>query len=161
MVQVPDDALEPEFDEVDVTLTSTGDALVSKQVTLTTRVMYAIEIEAESSEQTGAPDETVIYNVTITNTGPGTSGTYNLSLSGNLYSTWSSEAIIGPLASGESITIQIMVHIPPQALDNQSDTVTVKLTSASNPLASKQITLTTRVTSPYKWVVFFPVVMVP
>jgi hypothetical protein len=101
---------------------------------------YGVELLPETAAS-GYPGTAVTYVLTATNIG-GVTDTFDLSLSGNSWSTSLSVNTI-TLGSGQSGSFMVTVNIPPNALPGDDDIVTVTATSQTSPMDSASVTLTT------------------
>jgi hypothetical protein len=106
----------------------------------------------DSTSKTVPPTGSVVYNLTLTNTGTD-ADTYNLSTLNTVVTGpggWTSSINIGnpvSLAGGASITFQVTVRPPPGVVDGNSNITTVSATSA-NTGNSTTLNLTTTVFTP-------------
>ena len=107
-----------------------------------------------SQTQSGDPGEVVTHTYTITNTGDYTD-TFGLSVSG---AGWTTNAPVdtGPLAAGESVTIDVAVSIP-TALPPMEDSFTLTTISGLDSDVTAQSTGTTRTTKWYKF--YLPLIL--
>jgi uncharacterized membrane protein len=97
----------------------------------------------------GPPASTVTYQVTVMNTSNGPTDSFDLAVSGNVWTTTFSAAEVGPLAPGESATIDVVVEIPADAAPGETDAAVVTATSQGDAAVSDAATLTTTVTGEY------------
>jgi PKD repeat protein len=102
---------------------------------------YGVMLAPSTDTTSGTPGATVTYTLQVTNTG-NTVDTLTMTMSGN---DWTTEVVttVGPLASGESADVAVVVHIPAGANEGDSDTVTIAATSQGNPAESDGSVLTT------------------
>lgn len=92
--------------------------------------------------QAGAPGETVTHELRLINA-TGAADSYTLSLGVSNWATSLSSSVVGPLASGQMVTIQVQVTIPASAAWYDSDSVQVTATGVSAPSFSASASLTT------------------
>ena len=101
---------------------------------------FGVSFGAPSDALAGAPGETVVYTVTINNTGT-VDDTYDLAVAGIWTSTPSVTSIAIP--AGGSDVFNVSVDIPGDALPGDSDIATVTATSQGDPNVSATTELTT------------------
>ncbi|MCI0399346.1 MAG: carboxypeptidase regulatory-like domain-containing protein [Chloroflexi bacterium] len=101
---------------------------------------YGVTLSPDTADG-GPPGTAVTYVVTITNIG-GVTDTFDLSFSGNSWSTSLSVNTI-TLGPGQSGTFMVTVSIPPNANPGDDDTVMVTASSQTSPLDSDSVNLTT------------------
>jgi hypothetical protein len=101
---------------------------------------FGVSFGAPSDALAGAPGETVVYTVTINNTGT-EDDTYDLAVAGIWTSTPSVTSITIP--AGGSDVFNVSVDIPGDALPGDSDIATVTATSQGDPNVSATTELTT------------------
>lgn len=145
-VSVPLEALPGETDIAYITATSQTDPDIFAVATRTTMVQaeYGLIVNAlDDSLTASTPGTPVTYTLTVTNTGS-LSDIYTLAVT----STWQIDfnTPIGPLDPGEGVTIQIVVHIPPEAVLGDSDIAILTFTSQGNPQVFQEVELTTFLT---------------
>ena len=142
-VTIPLDALMGAEDTVGVTFISQGDPTVTATATLTTRnYVYGVEVAPTSDEQSGQPGETLIYTLTVTNTGEA-GDMFTITVDGNLWVT-SAPATSVWLESGVTEDIQVTVTIPLDALPGAVDVAEVSFTSMQYAEVTVSATLTSR-----------------
>lgn len=154
-VTIPADALYEAEDTV--TVTATSDALaISDSSDLTTQagMMAGVDLAPATDTMTGEPDETLTYTLSLTNTG-NTTDTFTLAISGNAWTT-QYPASVGPLAAEANAEFDVTVDIPADAMDEETDTVTVTATSQLDAGVTASSMLTTDVVT-YK--LYLPFVM--
>ncbi len=158
-VDIPTDAMGNATDTVTIEAASTSSS-ASGSVDLTTSVTphFAMTMSGNMTDS-GAPGSTVMYSITITNTG-NADDTYNLSLGTH---TWTGHFPGGNsvnVAAGASATVMLHVTIPTSATNGQSDAVTVTVTSThdSGVTGSATMTTTAVVTS---YTIYMPILMKP
>ena len=120
--------------------------LVEVPVTLTVEVEYSVELAPATAAQSGLPDETVTYILSITNTGNITDVfSFAASASG-----WTVELPMPvTLGMGESVNVGVTVEIPADAAGGAMDAVTVTATSAGDGDVSAAAELTTTADNVY------------
>jgi hypothetical protein len=145
-----------------VTATSDGDNSVADTAQLTTtastQVVYAVELAANPTAQSGSVGTTVDYAVAITNIGNGPD-TFNLTLAGDTWPTTVAPTSVS-LNPGESAQLTVSVQIPLGALHGANNTVTVTATSEGDPETSDSLQLTTTaiVEAEDVFVIFLPII---
>jgi uncharacterized membrane protein len=143
-VSVPETAEFGETDQVTVTAVSQGDSTITASAILTTTAgTYGLTLEPASATASGGPGETVIYNLTLTNTG---SLTDTIELTTGTTS-WAVDLPVTTfeLGPGESAQVTVEVTIPSDATGGESEPVTVTATSSSDPSETDSAVLTTTV----------------
>ena len=104
--------------------------------------MYGVEVAPTSDEQSGQPGETLIYTLTVTNTGEA-GDMFTITVDGNLWVT-SAPATSVWLESGVTEDIQVTVTIPLDALPGAVDVAVVSFTSMQYAEVTVSATLTSR-----------------
>ncbi|NUM43309.1 MAG: hypothetical protein HUU38_01270, partial [Anaerolineales bacterium] len=89
---------------------------------------YEVNLTPSSDAQAAPIGETVTYTLDLSNPGLVTD-TYSVVLSGNSWNAAIAAPVIGPLGPGASTSFTVTVDIPPSALGNQTDQLTVKAIS--------------------------------
>lgn len=142
-VDIPAGALGNEMDVVTVEATSVNDPTATGAVDLTTSVtaVYAMEMSGDMADS-GAPGSTVMYALTITNTGNVTD-TYDLTLGTHSWTATFPGGNSVTVAAGASTTVMLHVDIPSGATDGQTDAVMVTATSANDSSVTASATMTT------------------
>jgi hypothetical protein len=110
-------------------------------VNIDVQAVYNVSVDPTTDAIAARAGSTVVYTLNITNIGNATD-LYNISTIGNLWET-SRPSQVGPLLAGANINFDIAVTIPADASEGDSDTVSVLITSYSNPDVSTAATLTT------------------
>ncbi len=152
-VNIPANALNNNTDTVTVKATSQANAAKSDSAVLTTTAQTDwVTVTPPTAAKTGFAGTAVLYNLTVTNTN-NLADTYNIALTGQAWQTIA-PVQVGPVAAGTSSTFQVTVNIPANALDGNTDVVTVKATSQANPTKSDAAMLTT--TAQTDWVTVTP-----
>jgi hypothetical protein len=107
---------------------------------------YAVTLTPPSAALSGIPGETVLYTLTVNNTG-GLDDTYDVTIN-SLWQT-AAPATVGPVAAGASAELQVSVTVPPEALPGEFDVAEVTITSQGNAAVSDTSQLTTTAESVY------------
>jgi uncharacterized membrane protein len=145
-VLIPAGAADDDSDTVTVTATSVGGLTASASATLATTAgaVFGVDLSPAAAAQSGLPGETVVYELTVTNTG-NASDSFSFSASSHVWSV----DLPGPvtLAMGASTTVEVQVTIPANAPAGAVDTVTVVATSQNDPSAMAAYDLTTLTTT--------------
>jgi uncharacterized membrane protein len=151
-VQVPQSASGGESDSVIVTASSVFPGVFPVTATLTSSAtnVYGLSLAPAANELTGLPGATVTHTLVLTNTG-NTTDTFSISTS----SEFSITITVDPETSfqGGAVTlgrdqtalISAAVSIPETALNGTSDTATLTVSSAGDPLISEDASLITNV----------------
>ncbi len=108
---------------------------------------YGVDVGADQA-LSGRPAETVTYHVTVMNAGNGPADSFDLSVSGNAWTT-TAPATVGPLGAGDSATVDVTVEIPSGAAPGDSDVAVLTATSQGDPGVSDSASLTTTVIGEY------------
>jgi uncharacterized repeat protein (TIGR01451 family) len=114
---------------------------------------YGVQLSADMA-QAGPAGTTVIYNMTVTNTGD-TTDSFNLEVD----STWPAVVIpstSGNLNPGASAAFAVHVTIPAGASAGSSDIATVTATSEGAPTVSDSASLTTTAEAPEGYRLYLP-----
>jgi len=108
---------------------------------------YGVSVSIGPAEQTGAPGDTVRYDLTIANSGA-TASIYDLALSGN---TWQTRVLSGtdqvgqtveiPPCSNQNLTVE--VDIPSLANTGEQDILSIVATSQADPAVGDRVSATT------------------
>jgi hypothetical protein len=106
---------------------------------------YAVDLEPETSAQTGAPGTMVEYTLQLENTGT-LIDTIELTFAG-VEPGWVVNLPVSSfeLAPGEMVNVIIQVTIPVEAMNGDFDTFTVTATSLNDPAAFDDVGITTTV----------------
>ncbi|MBA7599645.1 hypothetical protein ES703_06681 [subsurface metagenome] len=133
-VTIPSGASLGTQDTITITAKSTQDPTVSDSASCTAKAMVqmGVEVSISPDSKSGAPEETLTYDVTVKNTGS-IDDTYTLSAVGA--EGWSisiepTSLILAADATGEAT---LSVVVPPDASENDSMTVTVSAISEAYP----------------------------
>ncbi len=140
-VDVPAGAQNGESDTATITATSQANPSVKDASTLTsTANFYNLSLNPASAQGTGYPGGTVSYILNLTNQGNITD-TFDLS---NV-SIWpvSIPTSIGPLGSGKSADVTVIVTVPVSAIPGDTDLAQITATSQGNNTKSQTSSLTT------------------
>ncbi|MCB0162619.1 MAG: multicopper oxidase domain-containing protein [Anaerolineae bacterium] len=127
-----------------------GDAYPGGMLTFievgTVTATYGVTVNPASDAQSGAQDSVVSYNLNVTNDS-NVADTFNVTVGGNTWAT-STPPPVGPLAAGETVQITVDVTIPAGAIDGESDTATVTVTSQASVSTFASSSLTTTAITP-------------
>ncbi|MCA0352970.1 MAG: carboxypeptidase-like regulatory domain-containing protein [Chloroflexi bacterium] len=119
--------------------TVNGDQTVPVVLNVGSSTVHDVAVSAPQAALSGFVGSTITYTLSVTNTG-NVSDSFNLSLSGNVWSTTLSQTSVN-LAAGASTTVQVSVAIPANATANSTDSVTVTATSAADSSATSSTSL--------------------
>jgi uncharacterized membrane protein len=141
-VTIPQDVHEGEQDFATLTLTSHGDAMVSKQARLTSTTVGEYDFDLQSlppDSQAGHPGDMLTYTLAISNIGD-FEDNYTVTIS----ATWHTVTPIsvGPLQPGEETEMVATVEIPQDALHGDWDMAIITLTSQADLHVIHEVTLT-------------------
>jgi VCBS repeat-containing protein len=130
------------------TLTAVGQEGGHASATGTTyaNVTPSGEVSAPAG-QSGEPLDVVSYAFLVTNSGNYTD-TFSIALSGVWDATLPGGNSTGPLAAGDSLAITVLVTIPEDAMDGDSDVTTLTITSALDPAVTASAEVTTTAVIP-------------
>jgi uncharacterized membrane protein len=130
-VEIPTGAAGDASDTAAVAIASQGSGDQSATVLLTTTAnhAYGVTMTPNTDTRSGDPGQTVTYTLRLTNSG-NVVDSFSVTLSGHTWQT-STPGIVGPLAAGEGVTIDVIVEIPTGAVGGASDAVTVTIASQS------------------------------
>jgi carboxypeptidase T len=142
-ITIPPEAMDGEADTATVTVTSQGNDTVSddSQLTTTAAYVYDLLVSVDIDTRTAyASDTWVTYVLTLTNPGAYTD-TYDID--GN--SAWevSYDTPVGPLAPGESVLVNVGVHIPAFTRPGATTDAVLTFSSQGDPTKAQDITLHT------------------
>ncbi|MBN1889177.1 MAG: DUF11 domain-containing protein [Thermoflexales bacterium] len=124
-----------------ITSSDPNEPQVNIPVTLTVMGVYGVVIEPPAAALSGDPRQAITHTLRLTNTG-NTPDTFMLARSGNNWTTDVSSPV-GPLAAGAGTDVQVVVHIPVDAIGGASDVVTIQAASQGNPSSLASAALTT------------------
>jgi uncharacterized membrane protein len=130
-VTAPLTALAGESDTAQITVTSQGDAGISKEVALTTtaKAVFAMEISPTEAEMGDVPGASLTATLLIANQG-NISDTYKIAVA----SGWPVAApqLIGPLSPGQETAVELQIRIPDSASDGSIDEMVLTVTSTGD-----------------------------
>ena len=104
---------------------------------------YSFTINADLADKNGEAGTQVEYRIHIANNG--SLDSYHVTLSPSDWNTTTNPGFIENLGFLETGSLQVQVTIPPDAVIDQQDRVTLILTSVNNPELQHSLTLTTTV----------------
>jgi 2',3'-cyclic-nucleotide 2'-phosphodiesterase (5'-nucleotidase family) len=107
---------------------------------------YSVELTPAEAAQTGAPGDTVMYTLELTNTGS-LSNTFEVTYTGNAWDVLLSETSI-ELGAGESAALDVTVTIAEDAEDGDMDVVTIEVNGDGGAMAASELTTTAEVIVP-------------
>ncbi len=141
-VAVPGTAEPGDIDAVTVTVTSQGDNTRMAETEMTTEAVANFDFETtiDLEEQSSFPGETVTYTVSINNTG-GVADTYNLTLTGNAWTSVWVDAPSVTVASGDTYDAEVQVTI--DGLAGETDMATLTVTSQGDGTKFSEHEITT------------------
>ena len=119
--------------------------------TFTETVPHAVLLEPPAQSGGGDPGDTVTYTLTVENY-TGATDSFDLSLTGNSWTTNASPDPTGNIADGASKQVAVTVQIPGTATEGDRDTVTVQAMGVTNPSFTDSAVITTCVLCPYRHV---------
>ncbi len=103
-----------------------------------------VAIDPTAAQQSGTPNTSVIYNLTVRNTSLATdSFTVTRDLTGQSWTTTPSASSIPDLAAQNNFALTVTVQVPSGATAGQTSTATVRVTSTGNPAIFATAVLTT------------------
>lgn len=145
------DSNDPDTPRVEVPVTLTVTEFVPE---------YGVAVTAEDDALSGNAGTTVMYMLTITNTGNVTD-TFDVAVSGETWTTTPMDTSI-TLGAGASGTVMVHVDIPASAANGDTDAATVTVTSQTDATASAAVTLTTTavVTDTMNYI-YLPIILKP
>ena len=115
-------------------------------VTMTV-VEAGVFVTPQSSAQSGDPGTQVVYDLMLTNSGT-IADSFDVSAGGGAWNT-TAPAVVGPLAAGESTSVQVAVDIPAGALGGEIDLAAVTFTSQLDPTTSDDAQISTTANAVY------------
>ena len=130
------------MDTAVITATSVGNyAEADSSVIITSvPVIPGVELEPAEAAQTGLPGATLVYTLSLTNTG-NTADTFDLSASGNAWEV-SLSITQTTLGAGAGTEVAVQVAVPAEVLAGESDNASITATSQADPAASDSSLLT-------------------
>jgi hypothetical protein len=126
-------------------------------LTTTANAVYNVVLEAPDAVKVGPPGSAVTHTVQLTNRG-NIADSFDLATSGNVWAT-TLPAQIGPLAVGESTTIEVVTTISSAAEDGDANTFDLTARSQGDEAVSDVITLTVRVADDKTTSVYLPLIL--
>ena len=119
-VSVPLEALPGNTDTAEITLASQGNPAQTAEASITTTALLrGAVVSPENSTITGDPGQTITHTLVVTNVGD-VSDTYEITVDSAVWPTYAPPTV-GPLAPGESESVDITVSIPLEALAGTGD----------------------------------------
>jgi hypothetical protein len=105
-------------------------------------ITYGVEVSVDSSNLSAEPGTVVTYTLSMTNTG-NVMDSYDIAVGVH---DWDMDmpTSMPPMMPDESHSMEVMVAIPYYALDGDTDSVTIIISSQSDPTKMAMITLTTQ-----------------
>jgi uncharacterized membrane protein len=130
-VEIPTGAAGDASDTAAVAIASQGDGDQSTTVLLTTAAnrAYGVAMTPTTDTRSGDPGQTVTHTLRLTNSG-NVVDSFSVTVSGQAWQT-SAPGMVGPLAAGEGVTMDVIVEIPTGVMGGASDAVTVTIASQS------------------------------
>ena len=128
-ISAPEASNSPQEVLVDLTITPVTPPIVT----------YGVSLAVSPESQTGLPDDTLDYTVTVTNTGT-EADTYNLSISDDQGWTLTCPSATSVIAPGESENITISLTTPEDAALETEDEITIVATSQNDATVSDSAT---------------------
>jgi len=117
-------------------------------VTLTvTPLEYGVSISGDMALH-DIPGETVTYTLQVTNTSEGPSDSFIITPEASVWITTLNPGLVGPLDSGETTTVNVVVQIPQSASGDDFEIVEITATSVGDPTKTATSTLTTTADTP-------------
>ena len=110
-------------------------------------VMQDVLLVPPQQTQTGALGALVTHELTVINA-TGRTDTFRVNLSPSVWPATLSASTIGPLADGQTATVEVVVTIPDSALWHQTDTVDVAVTTLGVPSFNASAHVTTEANAP-------------
>jgi subtilisin family serine protease len=111
-------------------------------------VYYDIDLSPPAQEDEGVPGEVVTYNLTLTNLGS-VMDTIHLLPTGNLWEVNLPDSF--DLAAGESVDVLVGVTIPADAVEGETDTVTITATAEGGVVKTSELTTTVTIPTKSLW----------
>jgi hypothetical protein len=141
-VTIPTDANDGDIDMATITATSTTDDTATDSLVLTSTLVatYGVQLTTANANLSGERDETLIYTLTISNTGNVTD-TFALGISGETWMTMLETSLV-ELAAENSMSVEVNVTVPAGANDGDMDTATITATSTTDGTATDSLVLT-------------------
>ena len=140
-VTVPADALNGESDVATITVISQFNSSYTDSSSLTTTAnFYDLALSPPTADANGYPGGQVEYILHLTNLG---NTTDSFAIQSTSLWTITLPSMVGPLATGAGIDINVTVDVPPTALPGEFDTATITATSQADGVKTQSSTLTT------------------
>lgn len=159
-VEIPAAALAGESDMVTLTALGQTGASDSAGLTTTANAVYGVAATAVTAALSDLPGTAVTFTVQLTNTGNVTD-TFALVAS----STWTAtlSALSQTVGYDASALVQVVVRIPPTAVEGASDVITVTVTSQADGNVTASVLLTATALAPpvTYFYAYLPVVLKP
>lgn len=127
-VSIPLEVMPGASDTAEISLTSQGNPTQSETASLTTTTLRrGPVISPDSGTARGDPGQTITYTLMVTNVGD-IVDTYDITINDAFWPTYAPPTV-GPLAPGESTSVDITVSIPLDALADAGDYSSVRFSS--------------------------------
>lgn len=123
-------------------------------VDINVEALHAVAVDPMDAAQDGQPGASVQYTLQIHNTG-NVNDIVTITPSGNAW-TVSTASQVGPVLVGGSASVNVTVMIPSAAGAGDSDTVTLRIASLSNPATYVEASLTTSVPAEAVYRLYLP-----
>ncbi len=117
-----------------------GDQIIPVVLHVVDTADYGVEIAPATAAGSGEPGETVLYTLTITNTGT-VIDSFDIAAFGNVWSVDHPASVV--VNAGQAVDVTIAVMIPAGAAHMAADTATITVTSQGDPTQSMNMTITT------------------
>jgi hypothetical protein len=147
-VPILDDALDEPDETIALTLSNPVNATLGPlnlaALTILDDDEHGLALAPAAEGKVGAPGTTVAYTLTLTNTG-NVMDTYNVLVSGAVFTTTATPSSVGPLAANAATTFVVSVQIPANATGGTTDVATITARSQGDSSQSATATLTTTV----------------
>jgi uncharacterized membrane protein len=142
-VNIPADAMAGDSNTLNLIAMSAGDENISasSMLTTSTNAYFHLELTPEDEALSGAPGNSIAYNLSLSNTGNITD-TFKLQVG---ESDWLVELNLDnyTLAAGNSVQVILLVIIPESTATGDASTTTITATSQGDVAVSDSISLTT------------------
>jgi uncharacterized membrane protein len=119
-------------------------------------IVYGVEVSVDNDTLSGEPGTVVTYTVSMTNTGNVIDG-YDVTAGAH---AWDMEmpASMPPMMPDQSHSMEVLITIPSDALDGDTDSVTITISSQGDPTQMAMITLTTEATVT-EYLIYLPILL--